>query len=79
MPPSTGSFTGSSWAWVRDDSSNVGSEVDGDWGENELSYAKLVRVLTTLSLSFGLVSVMSTLLAFYWFVKMKRSFRHEYE
>ena len=79
MPPPTGSFTGSSWVLAREDSSNVGSAVDGNWSDNELSYAKLVRVLTTLSLSFGFVSVMSTLLAFYWFVKMKRSFRHEYE
>ena len=79
MPPPTGGFIGSSWVWPREDSSNVGSQVDGNWSDNELSYAKLVRVLTTLSLSFGFVSVMSTLLAFYWFVKMKRSFRHEYE
>ncbi|KAH8885519.1 hypothetical protein GQ53DRAFT_356033 [Thozetella sp. PMI_491] len=48
-----------------------------DWGPTELSYDRIVRVLTSLSLSLGLVSVLSTLVAFYWFVKMKRSFRHD--
>ena len=38
----------------------------------------MVRVLLTLALTFASVSVLSTLAALYWFVKMKRSFRHEY-
>ncbi|EGS21694.1 uncharacterized protein CTHT_0035600 [Thermochaetoides thermophila DSM 1495] len=37
----------------------------------------LADVLTTLSLTFASVSVLSTLVALYWFVKMKRNFRHE--
>ncbi len=36
-----------------------------------------VRVLLILALTFASVSVLSTLAALYWFVKMKRSFRHE--
>lgn len=38
----------------------------------------MVRVLLVLALTFASVSVLSTLAALYWFVKMKRSFRHEY-
>ncbi len=37
----------------------------------------MVRDLLALALTFGSVSVLSTLAALYWFVKMKRSFRHE--
>ena len=34
-------------------------------------------MLTGLSLGFGLLSTLSTAFAFFWFVKMRRSFRHE--
>ena len=37
----------------------------------------LADILTILSLTFASVSVLSTLGALYWFVKMKRNFRHE--
>lgn len=36
-----------------------------------------VYILTILSLTFASVSVVSTLSTLYWFVKMRRSFRHE--
>ena len=36
-----------------------------------------IRVLNILSLTFASISVLSTLFALYWFVKMRRSFRHE--
>ncbi|KAK3378930.1 G protein-coupled glucose receptor regulating Gpa2-domain-containing protein [Lasiosphaeria ovina] len=36
-----------------------------------------VYVLTILSLSFASISVLSTLSTLYWFVKMRRSFRHD--
>jgi G protein-coupled receptor GPR1 len=36
-----------------------------------------VGVLLILTLTFASISVLSTLLALYWFVKMRRSFRHE--
>ncbi|KAK3940318.1 G protein-coupled glucose receptor regulating Gpa2-domain-containing protein [Diplogelasinospora grovesii] len=45
-------------------------------GEGQSSQ-QFVYTLTILSLAFSSVSVISTLVAFYWFVKMRRSFRHE--
>lgn len=33
--------------------------------------------LEWLALAFSIMSVVSSILAFYWFVKMRRSFRHE--
>lgn len=36
------------------------------------------RILQCLALSFSTVSVASAILAFYWFMKMQRIFRHEY-
>jgi G protein-coupled receptor GPR1 len=38
----------------------------------------IVHVLLMLSITFASISVLSTLAALYWFVKMRRSFRHEY-
>jgi hypothetical protein len=35
-------------------------------------------MLLILSLTTASVSVLATLSALYWFVKMRRSFRHEY-
>lgn len=35
------------------------------------------RVLQILALTFSVFSVASAILAFYWFMKMRRSFRHE--
>ncbi|KAK4235589.1 G protein-coupled glucose receptor regulating Gpa2-domain-containing protein [Achaetomium macrosporum] len=37
----------------------------------------MVQALLILSLTFALASVLATLSALYWFVKMRRSFRHE--
>jgi len=37
----------------------------------------LVNLLTILSLIFASISVISTLSTLYWFLKMRRSFRHE--
>ncbi|KAH6632176.1 G protein-coupled glucose receptor regulating Gpa2-domain-containing protein [Chaetomium tenue] len=37
----------------------------------------IVRVMLILTATFASISVLSTLFALYWFVKMKRSFRHE--
>lgn len=34
-------------------------------------------VLQKLALTFATASVASSILAFYWFVRMRRSFRHE--
>ena len=68
-------------AYARDlarDNGLISHAIQDDWDSNALSYNDMVKTLTILSLSFGAVSVCSTLLAFYWFVKMKRSFRHEY-
>jgi len=39
---------------------------------------KLIFTLTAISLTIGSVSVVSTLATLYWFIKMKRTFRHEY-
>ena len=36
------------------------------------------NVLQVLGLTFATISVASALLAGYWFVKMRRSFRHQY-
>jgi hypothetical protein len=41
------------------------------------STQRIIRVLLALSLSIGSISVLATLSALYWFVKMRRSFRHE--
>jgi G protein-coupled receptor GPR1 len=35
------------------------------------------RVLVAISLGLGLLSTLATAFAFYWFVRMKRSFRHD--
>jgi G protein-coupled receptor GPR1 len=35
------------------------------------------NTLQVLAVSFSTISVASAILAFYWFVKMRRSFRHE--
>lgn len=37
----------------------------------------LHSVLVAISLGFGLLSTLATSFAFYWFVRMKRSFRHD--
>ena len=37
----------------------------------------IVRVMLIVTTTFASISVLSTLFALYWFVKMKRSFRHE--
>lgn len=34
-------------------------------------------ILQKLALTFATISVASSMLAFYWFVRMRRSFRHE--
>lgn len=36
-----------------------------------------LHVLTILSLVFASISVASTLSTLYWFIKMRKSFRHE--
>jgi hypothetical protein len=36
------------------------------------------KVLVAISLGLGLLSTLATSFAFYWFVRMRRSFRHEY-
>jgi hypothetical protein len=38
----------------------------------------ITRILMILSLTFASVSVLSTLFTLYWFVRMRRGFRHEY-
>ena len=38
---------------------------------------KQENVLQILALVFSVISVASAILAFYWFMKMRRSFRHE--
>lgn len=37
----------------------------------------IIRVLLILSVTFASVSVLATLTTLYWFVRMRRSFRHE--
>ena len=36
------------------------------------------RTFAIVSLSVSLASLIATVISFYWFVKMRRSFRHEY-
>ena len=36
-----------------------------------------LAVLQRVSISFALTSFLSTLFSFYWFVRMRRGFRHE--
>jgi hypothetical protein len=38
---------------------------------------RCVWVLGAVSLGIGLLSTLATSFAFYWFVKMRRNFRHE--
>lgn len=47
-----------------------------DMADSESSQTT-VRLLTILSLVFASISVVSTLPTLYWFVRMRRSFRHE--
>lgn len=63
-----------------------GSHVDGvinsrqDHGGTDVpSYltSSNVTVLKITSLTCSAISVVSALLAFYWFTRMRRSFRHE--
>ncbi|KAA8570669.1 hypothetical protein EYC84_000067 [Monilinia fructicola] len=49
------------------DNTNEGQDVSDSEG----------LILQTLALTFASVSVASSLLAFYWFVRMRRSFRHD--
>ena len=37
-----------------------------------------ISTLTILSLTFASLSIVSTLCTLYWFVKMRKGFRHEY-
>lgn len=37
-----------------------------------------ISTLTILSLTFASLSIVSTLCALYWFIKMRKGFRHEY-
>jgi hypothetical protein len=37
----------------------------------------IIHILLILSVTFASISVLSTTSALYWFVKMRRSFRHE--
>ncbi len=37
------------------------------------------NILQILALTFSAISVASSVLTFYWFLKMRRSFRHEYD
>jgi len=52
-------------------------------GDKNVSTADMVwtksqgKTLQCLALAFSVVSVASSILAFYWFIKMRRSFRHE--
>jgi len=51
-------------------------------GGNDTSTAMLIspaegNILQILALVFSIISVASSILAFYWFIKMRRSFRHE--
>ena len=41
------------------------------------SFDQQLMILMSISLSTASVSVLAALCAFYWFVKMRRSFRHE--
>jgi G protein-coupled receptor GPR1 len=54
----------------------------GGLGGNHTSTASGIsptdeNILQILALVFSIVSVTSSILAFYWFIKMRRSFRHE--
>ena len=46
-------------------------------GADERHPLRLTKTLAILSLVFASISVVCTLSTLYWFVKMKRSFRHE--
>lgn len=37
-----------------------------------------IYILRCISLGFGMLSTVSITISFYWFVRMRRSFRHEY-
>jgi len=37
-----------------------------------------VKLLQVISLALASLSLLSTVFSFYWFVRMRRSFRHEY-
>ena len=53
----------------------------GPWtqlsGRDEHHYERFVKMLMAVSLGIGLLSTLATSFAFYWFVKMRRNFRHE--
>jgi G protein-coupled receptor GPR1 len=42
----------------------------------EISHSE-ENILQILALVFSIISVTSAILAFYWFIRMRRSFRHE--
>jgi len=44
---------------------------------DELLPDDTVEMLMAVSLGVGMLSTLATSFAFYWFVKMRRSFRHE--
>jgi G protein-coupled receptor GPR1 len=46
-------------------------------GERSMTLDHHTTVLMGVSLGIGLLSTFATAFAFFWFVKMKRKFRHE--
>lgn len=49
----------------------------GDTFGDTIPYHSRLRVLMTVSISLATVSVFAAFTAFYWFVRMRRSFRQE--
>lgn len=52
------------------------SNTDGTDIPSSLSDGQ-IRALEFISLGFSAVSISMTLVTFYWFLRMRRSFRHE--
>jgi len=46
-------------------------------GDNSVMPPSHVRFLQCISVAFASLSFLSTLYSFYWFVRMRRTFRHE--
>lgn len=57
------------------------ASVAGSWAllcsRNSSSNGVSVDVFSGLTLGIGTLSAFATVFAFFWFVKMRRSFRHE--
>jgi len=66
----TNIWTAETASWKIAESSIANITADG-------SALRVYYVMRCISVSFGAVSIVATLFSLYWFIRMRRSFRHE--